>query len=361
MTIRRSNWKLLLFTLLCISTAVAAYAEENTVEQEMLFFPLVHLEVRPDISNDSEHGNLVETELEYGSDIVYSGSYKKYRLLSEFYASIDEFELERLQLGIDLKPNLQLWLGRFHSPFDYWNSQYHHGVHLQSSVHRPGIVEYEDHGGVLTNHTTGIKIDGSTPYGDGVFNYSLALGTAPIVKEHKLHTWSGGNDFSKHKLHSIFRLVFQPDELSQTQYGAFGSYTDLNAEQDDLQKISQVTVGAFTFQDFNPVSLIFSGIYVDSQVNESRRTNSSGFFASYIHVEYELSHNWLMYGRIERTIGGTEDLYLEYLDDPELERNLAGIRFDFTRRQAISIEVSKRVNDHDGHTHISTQWSAVFP
>jgi hypothetical protein len=46
-------------------------------------------------------------------------------------------DVERLQVGYAFGDYLTAWLGRFHTPFGYWSTAYHHGTLIQTSVRRP--------------------------------------------------------------------------------------------------------------------------------------------------------------------------------------------------------------------------------
>ena len=58
-------------------------------------------------------------------------------------------DLERLQFGYTLSDAATLWLGRFHTPFGYWNTAYHHGTQIQTSALRPRFIDFEDKGGIV--------------------------------------------------------------------------------------------------------------------------------------------------------------------------------------------------------------------
>jgi hypothetical protein len=40
--------------------------------------------------------------------------------------------------GATRQRQFQQWAGRFHSPYGYWNTAFHHGAQLQTSLLRPG-------------------------------------------------------------------------------------------------------------------------------------------------------------------------------------------------------------------------------
>src|SRR6266702_1772959 len=46
-------------------------------------------------------------------------------------------DVERLQIGYTFSDYATVWLGRFHTPYGYWNTAFHHGAQLQTSILRP--------------------------------------------------------------------------------------------------------------------------------------------------------------------------------------------------------------------------------
>jgi hypothetical protein len=71
-----------------------------------------------------------------------------------------EVDVERVALTYRLNPHLELSAGKQHTPFSYWNTGYHHGSLLQPSIDRPLAVSFEDDGGPLPVHTTGLLLAG---------------------------------------------------------------------------------------------------------------------------------------------------------------------------------------------------------
>src|SRR3990172_11959559 len=45
-------------------------------------------------------------------------------------------DLERLQIGYLFSDALKVYVGRFHSPLGYWNTAYHHGAFLHTTIQR---------------------------------------------------------------------------------------------------------------------------------------------------------------------------------------------------------------------------------
>lgn len=351
---------LIIFALLYGADTSAITFFPNKLDQTYVFFPFAHIEIRPDVHDDPDL-DLEELEVEYGTDIFYLLNYKKFRLLGELALTSEELELERLKIGFDITPTNTLWIGRFHSPLGFWNSNYHHGLHLQTSVHRPGIIEYEENGGVLANHISGALLEGQHFISDGAINYSIAAGYSPNF-EHGLEPFSLELENIENKLHSILKIGYQPDDTDPSETGIVLSKSGIYSEDVSLEEIQQQVLGIYTHQSWTKYRITASAYLINNIIsyNPTDEVDAS-FAAGYVHAEYDIASKWIIYARIERAIGGEHDPYLELFEHSETQRNLGGIRFDLTRRQAISSEISKRISDHDSHIHISIQWSAVFP
>lgn len=90
-------------------------------------------------------------------------------------------DIERLQIGYTFSDAATLWGGRFHSPYGYWNTAFHHGAQLQTSVLRPRFLDFEDSGGILPAHMLGIWGTGKARAGKGKFTYDWYAGNGPKI------------------------------------------------------------------------------------------------------------------------------------------------------------------------------------
>lgn len=71
-------------------------------------------------------------------------------------------DLERAQLGYATTDSSTVWMGRFHTPYGFWSTAYHHGAQLQTTISRPQFIDFEDLGGILPGHTVGGWMHGTT-------------------------------------------------------------------------------------------------------------------------------------------------------------------------------------------------------
>src|SRR5205085_1400668 len=91
-------------------------------------------------------------------------------------------DLERIQVGYTWSDAATVWLGRFHTPLGYWNTAFHHGQQLQTSVLRPQMIDFEDHGGILPVPTVGVLGTGGSRTANGRLRYDVYVGNAPSIK-----------------------------------------------------------------------------------------------------------------------------------------------------------------------------------
>ena len=84
------------------------------------------------------------------------------------------FEVERLIARINYSDHFKLSLGRFHTPVGYWNSAFHHGGWLQTTVDRPNAMKFGSK--ILPIHFVGGLLEGNV--GSSNFSYRVGFGNA---------------------------------------------------------------------------------------------------------------------------------------------------------------------------------------
>src|SRR5438874_6660715 len=102
-------------------------------------------------------------------------------------------DLERAQIGYQFSDSATVWLGRFHTPYGYYNTAFHHGQQIATSLRRPRFIEFEDHGGIMPAHTVGGWLTGSERLGDEKVTYDLFIGNSPRVTGGALEMNNPGN------------------------------------------------------------------------------------------------------------------------------------------------------------------------
>lgn len=83
-------------------------------------------------------------------------------------------ELERTIIRYDYDDYFKMSFGRYHTPIGYWNTAFHHGAWLQTSITRPEAVRIG--GTFIPIHFVGFLAEGNIPSGSAGLSYSLGVG-----------------------------------------------------------------------------------------------------------------------------------------------------------------------------------------
>lgn len=83
-------------------------------------------------------------------------------------------EVERLIIRYDLNDYFKVSFGRYHTPINYWNTEFHHGQWLQTTASRPEMTQFG--GSFIPVHFVGALLEGSVPAGGLNLNYNVGLG-----------------------------------------------------------------------------------------------------------------------------------------------------------------------------------------
>jgi hypothetical protein len=83
-------------------------------------------------------------------------------------------DLERSFIRYDVNDALKVSFGRYHTPINYWNTAFHHGGWLQTTIARPDMIRF---GGTFEPvHFVGAQSEGTFPLGGLNLGYNLGLG-----------------------------------------------------------------------------------------------------------------------------------------------------------------------------------------
>ncbi len=83
-------------------------------------------------------------------------------------------EVERSIIRYDYNDYFKLSFGRYHTPIGYWNTAFHHGAWLQTTISRPEMVRVG--GTFIPVHFVGFLAEGNIPSGGAGLSYSLGVG-----------------------------------------------------------------------------------------------------------------------------------------------------------------------------------------
>ncbi len=275
-------------------------------------------------------------------------------------------DLERIQIGYLVSDALKLSAGRFHSPIGYWNTAYHHGSFLQTTIERPLFLRFEDDGGVLPVHSIGVlasgrffKATGDVSYAVQVANGSAIAfdGTANVLQPHntsdenhnkalglhadftpaRLRAWTLGASLYRHRVVSEGVLVpAVPVDVVQTIVGA-----DLTKRSGALELAAEY----FLLRDRDRLG--------------ARTTTTNHLY--YVQAGYEFKGRLTPYARHEQMSLNESDPYAAALGATDSRTETAGLRIRLGEPSVLKFE--GRFVDTDGTSHhqeYAAQWAFTF-
>ena len=140
----------------------------------------------------------------------------------------------------------------------------------------------------------------------------------------------------------------------------FANYTEIPAAERGFDEIRQTIAGGYWNWESDPWRLIGSAYYVRNQLDQPNDNQADNFVAAYFHADRYINDNWLVFGRAEKTFASDNDAYLALFPDHAREKILAGLRFHFGERHALTLEVSGNRGQEDHYRKVMLQWAAMF-
>jgi hypothetical protein len=307
------------------------------------------------------------------ADVVLGLTEHKFRVFGEFLATPDEYDLERLQIGVEFVPETVLWLGRFHQPGSAWNTEHHHGQYLQTDITRPYIERWEDEQGIIPQHITGALLESRQSIGaDGAIQLSGGVGAAPALTNTTMEPVSLiHNKPGRHGLSVTGRLGYLPEYVGASSVGLLFGHDDLDADYGlalpalHSNHADLSIYGAYIDWTVGPWRVVGADYYVDVALD--RTTRNEGFMSGYLQVERQLPRRVTVFGRLEDSARMQESRYVALFDHEDgnleiaLRRQALGARWDYARRQALTLELSHIVSLHQQSNEVRAQWSAAIP
>jgi hypothetical protein len=270
-------------------------------------------------------------------------------------------DLERMQVGYSWSDAVTVWLGRFHTPLGYWNTAFHHGQQLQTSILRPQMIEFEDHGGVLPVHTVGVLGTGGMRTGNGRLTYDLYVGNAQSIEGRFLDPNNVGRSHPSYStgLNLGYRFGGSPEGPRLGVHGYRGEV------RDDAPSVNVTRVniyggyGAIDSSHWETIAEYYR--FRNQDVSGGRGTFSS--WAGFVQVGPRLGL-WTVYGRAEKAALNQADPYFAALDGGRpYRRGALGVRYELSGNSALKAEFSRTHADNpapDSFDQLLLQWAIRF-
>ncbi len=240
------------------------------------------------------------------------------------------FEVERSIIRFDQSDKFKVSFGRYHTPINYWNTEYHHGSWLQTSISRPDMVEFG--GSFIPVHFIGALVEGALPANGLNLNYNVGIGNG------RSSVISRGGDFGdiNNNRAWLTTLFIKPDKLFGLQVGGSVYHDEITQGVNNTRE--WITAGHVVWSRENPE--IIAEVANVHHEGVAPLTGVSNSIAYYTQFGYRLpwfQRLWKPYYRFEYIHVPKSDTLFR-LVVPSENTSILGVRYDISRFAAIKLE-----------------------
>lgn len=238
-------------------------------------------------------------------------------------------EVERMILRFDQSDRLKLSFGRYHTPINYWNTAFHHGQWLQTTIARPEMIQFG--GRLLPVHFVGALVEGTVPAAGWNVNYKAGLGNGRAAA---ISRGGDAGDVNGERAWLV-NAFSKPDRLFGLEFGgsAYGDRVTAAAGEFD----EAIYSGFVAWQKEDP-EIIAEVASVRHRAVGSSATSWS--HAYYIQAAYRLpqwNRLWKPYYRFEHI--GIDEGDAVFRGVPALDGSTFGVRYDASSFAAVKGEL----------------------
>ncbi len=259
------------------------------------------------------------------------------------------FQVERLFVRYDFSDHFKLSAGRYHTPLGYWNTSFHHGSWLQSTVARPQTVKFGSN--VIPIHFVGALLEGKI--GDSDFGYRVGFGNG---RSEKINDPGDFGDSNGNRAW-LFGANYRPLGRRRLEVG-FSVYIDVVEPAGAAKIDEQIYTGYLALQSETP-ELIVEATHADHDSS----AGDGGADSIYAQLGYRLRGRaaaFKPYIRAERLDVDDDDPLLGALD-LDYEGVTLGVRWDFSNFATLKAEVRReQFGGQDTRSSFWLQLAFVF-
>jgi hypothetical protein len=227
-------------------------------------------------------------------------------------------DVERLLIRYDYNDFFKLSFGRYHTPINYWNTAFHHGLWLQTTIARPEMIRFG--GRFLPVHFIGMQAEGNIPSGPIGLGYNAGLGNG---RSGNIARGGDSGDVNNNRAW-VVNLFARPAALNGLQVGG-AVYGDLITVSPALTGNPQfrelITSASVLWTKETPEFLAeFAHVRHRNTITQQEFNNN----AAYVQIAYRLpgeAHKWKPYYRFEWSNINPERPVVHYREPARADRD----------------------------------------
>jgi len=332
-------------------------AATNSVERN---FPALHFRGFGDVDFSATDDKTTKSGFNMGQLILHVSSplsekvsvFGETSLTAQAAATATAYnvDVERLLIRYDYNDYFKLSFGRYHTPINYWNTAFHHGLWLQTTIARPEMIRFG--GRFQPVHFVGMLAEGNIPSGPVGLGYNAGLGNG---RSGNIARAGDGGDVNDNRAW-VVSLFSRPAALNGLQVGGavYGdSITPSPALTGNPRFQELITSAHIVWTKETPEFLAeFTHVRHRNSVTQAEFNSD----AAYAQVAYRLpgvGRKWKPYYRFEWSNINPSDVLFTVSSQPapvvnDLTGSTVGVRYDITSLAAFKGEyrhTTRKVTD----------------
>jgi hypothetical protein len=266
---------------------------------------------------------------------VVSGLTERLTFFGELSAtatpSAFNLEVERAILRYDFLDQFKLSVGRYHTPVSYWNTAFHHGQWLQTTVSRPEMIKFG--GRVLPVHFVGAMAEGTFPSSPLGLGYAVGIGNG---RHSNVARAGDAGDINAHRAWTA-SLYARPTAIFGLQVGG-SIYGDRASTPAAVEVDERILSGHLVWDGESPeVIAEYARVLHDPRTGGAETWASDAFYGQLAYRLPGSAHAFKPYARFERVDVPAENVLLGGRNT-SYNAAIAGLRYDFAPVAALKAE-----------------------
>lgn len=268
-----------------------------------------------------------------------------------------EIDIERLLIHYDINNLLKIDVGKFYLPIGYWIPTYNHGFWFQTTMDRPDIVNFQDKGGPLPTHDTGIKLWGNALLEGFDLNYACAVSNGRGVNTTQQQRFGDIND----KKALSAQIDVQPHIVEGLRLGPSIYYDVIpedNTNPDRKNEIREIIYGGHVIYTIENIELLTEVFEIDHDEYSGSVSNTLGGYAQFAYI----INKFKPYYRYDYINYDSNDTFYRESKFDFLDTNThtIGLRYELSHFNALKFEYSHGTIDDEDVNIIGLQTAFSF-
>lgn len=269
---------------------------------------------------------------------------------TSFTAQSTEFhtEVERVILRYDVNDHLKLSVGRYHTPINYWNTAFHHGLWLQTTISRPEMIQVGQP--FQPVHFVGVLAEGNLSSSTLGLGYNAGVGNG---RGRVIARAGDAGDVNRNRAW-VAKLFARPAAMPSFEFGG-ATYRDQVPASTGPDVREWITSGYVALTRDSPeVIAEVARVSHEDPVTEQDYVST----AFYLQAAYRLPAypSWKPYARFEKLLTATGDPLLAQQD---LKLTTVGVRYELTGYAAVKAEYrnARRIAGPTNGIYFQAAWT----